>query len=101
MPALTVTTFQIPLVALVEPQGITTGPDGNLWFTENGAGKIGRMTPSGVVMLWFMGSSGGDGDGCLCSGLINPIMGIFGQITSHGSIHVSKWLEEPVEGTSG
>jgi streptogramin lyase len=49
MPALTVTTFQIPLVALVEPQGITTGSDGNLWFTENGAGKIGRMTPSGVV----------------------------------------------------
>jgi len=38
MPALTVTTFQIPLVALVEPQGITTGSDGNLWFTENGAG---------------------------------------------------------------
>ncbi len=49
MPALTVTTFQIPLVALVEPQGITRGSDGNLWFTENGAGKIGRMTPSGVV----------------------------------------------------
>jgi streptogramin lyase len=49
MPALTVTTFQIPLVALVEPQGITTGSDGNLWFTENGAGKIGRMTPAGAV----------------------------------------------------
>ncbi len=49
MPALTVTTFQIPLVALVEPQGITAGPEGNLWFTENGAGKIGRMTPAGVV----------------------------------------------------
>jgi virginiamycin B lyase len=49
MPALTVTTFQIPLVALVEPQGITTGSDGNLWFTENGAGKISRMTPAGVV----------------------------------------------------
>lgn len=46
---LSVTSFQIPLVALVEPQGITTGSDGNLWFTENGAGKIGRMTPSGVV----------------------------------------------------
>ncbi|HEX3392885.1 MAG TPA: hypothetical protein VHS52_00020 [Acidimicrobiales bacterium] len=25
---------------------ITTGPDGNLWFTE-GAGRIGRMTPNG------------------------------------------------------
>jgi virginiamycin B lyase len=26
---------------------ITKGPDGNLWFTEGGAGKIGRMTPNG------------------------------------------------------
>jgi streptogramin lyase len=28
---------------------ITSGPDGNLWFTENGANKIGRVTPAGVV----------------------------------------------------
>jgi len=26
---------------------ITKGPDGNLWFTEGGANKIGRMTPNG------------------------------------------------------
>ncbi len=49
MPTLTVTNFPIPLVGLVEPQGITTGSDGNLWFTENGAGRIGCMTPAGVV----------------------------------------------------
>jgi streptogramin lyase len=49
MLALTVTTFPISLVAIVQPQGIATGSDGNLWFTENGAGKIGRMTPSGAV----------------------------------------------------
>jgi streptogramin lyase len=49
IPALTVTTFHIPLVALVEPQGITTGPDGNLWFAETAANKIGRMTPAGAV----------------------------------------------------
>ena len=46
---LTYTTFPIPLVAIVEPQGIATGPDGNLWFTENGSGQIGRVTPAGVV----------------------------------------------------
>jgi streptogramin lyase len=28
------------------PNGITTGPDGNLWFTEAGANKIGRLIPS-------------------------------------------------------
>ena len=29
------------------PNDITTGPDGNLWFTE--FGKIGRITPAGVI----------------------------------------------------
>jgi virginiamycin B lyase len=31
------------------PDGITVGPDGNLWFTEFTANKIGRITPAGVV----------------------------------------------------
>lgn len=31
------------------PEGITTGPDGNLWFTERSAGKIARITTSGVI----------------------------------------------------
>ena len=47
--ALTVTSFPIPLVEVVQPTGIVTGPDGNLWFTESGSGQIGRMTPSGAL----------------------------------------------------
>jgi virginiamycin B lyase len=31
-----------------DPQAIVAGPDGNLWFTEL-YGRIGRITPSGVV----------------------------------------------------
>ena len=32
------------------PTGITSGPDGSLWFTERtGAGRIGRITTGGVV----------------------------------------------------
>jgi virginiamycin B lyase len=31
------------------PQGITAGPDGGIWFTEQNAGKIGRMDPNGTV----------------------------------------------------
>lgn len=31
------------------PKGIAVGPDGNLWFTEPGAGRIGRMTPAGTA----------------------------------------------------
>jgi len=29
------------------PYDIVSGPDGNLWFTEFAANKIGRMTPAG------------------------------------------------------
>jgi streptogramin lyase len=35
--------------AASHPTTITFGPDGNLWFTEAGMGKIGRMTLGGVV----------------------------------------------------
>ena len=28
------------------PDSIITGPDGGIWFTELGAGKIGRIDPS-------------------------------------------------------
>ena len=49
MLTLSVTSFAIPLVGVVQPQGITTGPDGNLWFTESAAGAIGRMTAAGSL----------------------------------------------------
>jgi streptogramin lyase len=31
------------------PSSLTLGPDGNLWFTESLANKIGRITPAGVI----------------------------------------------------
>ena len=30
---------------------ITAGPDGNIWFTERAANKVGRFTPTTQVML--------------------------------------------------
>jgi streptogramin lyase len=41
-----VTAFATPS-ADAEPQGIVVGPDGNLWVTE--AGRVARVTPSGVI----------------------------------------------------
>jgi streptogramin lyase len=38
-----------PLSASAQPQGITAGPDGNVWFTEANSALIGRITPSGVA----------------------------------------------------
>ena len=47
---------------------ITTGPDGNLWFTEYNGGRVARMTPSGTVTEFSTGdtptgiTSGPDGN---------------------------------------
>ena len=38
-----------PLANGVGPEGITWGPDGNIWFTEFWTGRVGRMTPAGVI----------------------------------------------------
>ncbi len=48
-------TFVIPSLAVKPsnlnkgswPRGITTGPDGNVWFAEMAGNKIGRITPQG------------------------------------------------------
>ena len=41
------------------PSGITSGPDGNLWFAEStGPGAIGRITPSGTITEFTSGVSG-------------------------------------------
>jgi streptogramin lyase len=40
--------------------GLTTGPDGNLWFTEEaGGGRIGRITPDGVITEFTQGLTSG------------------------------------------
>jgi RHS repeat-associated protein len=32
-----------------EPFGVTTGPDGNMWFTDEGTSKVGKTTTSGTI----------------------------------------------------
>ncbi|HTX34984.1 MAG TPA: DUF4214 domain-containing protein [Bryobacteraceae bacterium] len=48
IPVGTLTEYVIPTSASV-PVGITAGPDGALWFTENAANKIGRITTGGAI----------------------------------------------------
>src|SRR5262249_20513604 len=54
---LSVTEFPIPIIDVLSsrPEGITRGPDGNLWFTEADANRIGRITPTGVVTQFSAG----------------------------------------------
>ena len=53
------------ITAGAAPIGITAGPDGNLWFTESfhfntgEVGKIGQITPDGVVTEFQDGITGG------------------------------------------
>ena len=49
----TITEFRpagISQTATSDPLGITTGPDGNLWFVDAGASTIGFMTPDGTAV---------------------------------------------------
>src|SRR5262245_66477187 len=55
---LSITEFPVP-AAVSNPFGITRGPDGNLWFTESLAGRIGRITPAGVVTEFSAGITPG------------------------------------------
>jgi streptogramin lyase len=87
---------EFPLQSNNFASSITTGPDGNLWFTEGGA--IGRMTPNGQITAFPLPSSSVSGD--ITSGsdkalwftetIPNPqsttIVGKIGRITTAGQI---------------
>jgi virginiamycin B lyase len=45
----TIVEFPVP-TANASLRGIAVGADGDLWFTENFANKIGRMAPDGTVV---------------------------------------------------
>jgi virginiamycin B lyase len=47
LPSVTINEFPFPSS---HPNGIKAGPDGNVWFTEAGNGKVlGRITPTGQI----------------------------------------------------
>lgn len=52
-----ITEFPVPTVDSF-PDGITTGPDGALWFTENRGQKIGRITTAGVITEYAIATAG-------------------------------------------
>src|SRR6267378_4059380 len=48
--ALALTFTEFPISTDSRPVGITTGPDGALWFTEPYLDKIGRIATRGVII---------------------------------------------------
>src|ERR1051325_201739 len=51
------------------PTAITTGPDGNLWFTEAAGNAIGRITPAGAIQEFSLPTTCGDSTGCDPAGI--------------------------------
>jgi streptogramin lyase len=51
------------------PTTITTGPDGNLWFTEAAGNKIGRITPAGSIREFPLPTTCNDSMGCGPAGI--------------------------------
>ncbi|MCM3876449.1 MAG: hypothetical protein NEA02_08525, partial [Thermoanaerobaculia bacterium] len=54
-----VTEFTVGIPHFSQLSGITTGPDGNLWFTNTNYVRIGRITPLGLVTEFSTGITGG------------------------------------------
>jgi YD repeat-containing protein len=50
-----ITEYALP--AKSEPEGIAAGSDSNLWFTEFGTTKVGKMTPTGTITEYNGGGS--------------------------------------------
>jgi virginiamycin B lyase len=48
-------------------RSVAVGPDGDLWFTENFANKIGRMAPDGTVLGEYDIPTPGSGPRCIAA----------------------------------
>ena len=53
---------EYPLADQSHPGGITAGPDGNVWFTERSADRIGRITPSGQIVEFALAAGADPND---------------------------------------
>ena len=51
-----ITEFTNGLDPSAEPNAITKGPDGKLWFTEEGTGRIGKITTGGTITEFSSGA---------------------------------------------
>jgi streptogramin lyase len=56
-----ITEYKTGLTVKNEPWGITTGPDGNVWFTELRESKIGRLTIAPGIVSSSAGEASEDG----------------------------------------
>ena len=74
------------------PYAITTGPDGNIWYSEqNGSHNVGRMTTSGTVTeysgMWAsLGITGGPDGNVWFVQFAGPVVPLVSRVTPFGVI---------------
>jgi streptogramin lyase len=52
------TITEYPTAGGGEPEGMTLGPDGNLWFARGDDGRVGKITTSGAITTYVLPSVG-------------------------------------------
>jgi len=68
-PSGTITNFSVGLNAGSKPIGIAPGPDGNIWFTDQGTTRaIGKITPSGTITEYSAGLNAGSSPASITAG---------------------------------
>lgn len=88
----TITEFAAPtLTAAAQLVGITSGPDGNLWFTEYGGNKIGKVTTTGTITEYSIPTSSTQPVGIAAGPdgnlwFTESVSGKIGKITAAGTI---------------
>ncbi len=87
----TITESSAGLPAGTAPAGIATGPDGNLWFTDEGARAIGQLAFRSPAVSTGA-ASGVTASGASVAGTVNPLGGTvsainveYGPTTAYGS----------------
>jgi streptogramin lyase len=84
---------------------ITSGPDGNIWFTEDVPGKIGKITPAGVITEYPLAGGGAALPSIIAKGPDGNLwftefgVGKIGRITAAGV--VSEFIAPRGTGTPG
>ena len=75
-----------------DPQEITVGPDGNMWFTQMSPSAIGRITPLGAVTMFTAGLPGGSAPQAITTGSDGNVYftdngaNAIGRVTAAGAI---------------
>src|SRR5580693_2010665 len=96
-PALAAGIAEYPVPLAQSLGAITAGPDGNVWFVEEG-GSVGKITPSGTVTQYALPSTSNTGVGPVPLGITTgqdgnlwfteAAVGNVGRITPSGTITI-------------